>query len=40
MIANGGKLDDNEWELLFMELDADDDGVINFTDFVRAMMMR
>ena len=40
MIANGGKLDDHEWELLFTELDADDDGVINFTDFVRAMMMR
>ena len=31
---------EGEFEQLFQEMDADEDGQINFTDFVRSMMMR
>lgn len=31
---------EGEFEQLFKEMDADEDGQINFTDFVRSMMMR
>ena len=33
-------LTDREFQQLFDELDADGDGKIDFTDFVRGMMMR
>ena len=34
------KLSHDEAEQLFQELDVDQDGYINFNDFVRSMMMR
>lgn len=41
MIGYGEKrFSDLDFEMLFQETDHDNDGVINFDDFVRVMMMK
>ena len=41
MVNYGEKrLTDEEFDLLFQETDADNDGLINFDDFIRMMMSR
>ena len=40
MIKYGEKMHEDEYKLLFDETDYDDDGKINFTDFMRMMMSK